>query len=710
MDSISYSTYTSSRDISQVRVNFARPLCFCGFTAVSIYPEPPSTTGRWSRSAPPPPPPSPAVKKTNWVYECHFSSKQRGMMAPDPCEDCERRRTARSRLLAKNTKERRWFAGSNSGKGCERHQAVKNDEVELWPRKKPAAATTAATTAATIAAKHDHHTDHTTTTSAAHKTVVGADIQVEAKYLNAASMNGYKVCGFHMHALEWHHMQTLDVNQILTVAKDTSCDYFHLSVVRCLDDLAKTTTIKNCNIDTNYHLGLKLFRKVRCFCGKDAILVRGPAVASSTSSSQSNTTNSNRGNNDNSNNCNNNDSEEYFIMCAGRVYDNHTDYEMVPQSGMDAYYNYNIRTWIKSKGFINCSLQVRLQKAIFEFNLLPIHSRIYVTDWLSQWFKPITLAPPTQALTVFPSESVWFQRTDELLTTIRDPTTASSSSKVGAPALPVPLIPATLRPTLASKRLATVQDIGPGGLMVLSTEVQVKERDQLNSATGLYELDKGLKEALAHHAAVVKSIKERTSVLLSRSEEQYQYRKEMDMTDYPSVAMLLCNKCKNSTSRDFCVISRARPSSPFPPPPSQHKHKLGQGDTTTTSSQTVPTTLRSIHLPSPKGSDDEHVDAPGAQMDELFDLLDPLTGLIAPNSELDQADRELEQTMTRHAMVFERTMEVWSRLVPDFIQCRGCCFREAGLDVLPATIIFCVLSVLTRSNSTSCLMACVAKR
>lgn len=371
-------------------------------------------------------------------------------------------------------------------------------------------------------------------------------------------------------------------------------------------------------------------------------------------------------------------------MCAGRVYDNHTDYEMVPQPGTDSYYGYNIRSWIMKSGrFINCSLQVRLQKAIFEFNLLPIHSRIYVTDWLSQWFKPIPLTPPTQALTVFPSEPVWFQRANEFLTTIRDPTTATLSSKASAPALPIPLIPTTPRPTLASKRLATVQDIRPGGLMALSTGVQVKERDQLNSATGLCELDKELKEALARHAAAVDSIKERISMLSSRSEEQDRYHKEIDMTGYPSVTMLLCDKCKDSTSRNFYVIPHARPSSPLPPPPSQHKHKLGPGTTTTFSTQTAPSTLRSTYLPSPEGSDDEHVDAPGAQVRELFDLLDPVTGLIALDTELDQADRELEQTMSRHAMMFDRTMEVRSRLVPDFIQCLGCCFREAGLDVLP---------------------------
>jgi hypothetical protein len=70
-------------------------------------------------------------------------------------------------------------------------------------------------------------------------------------------------------------------------------------------------------------------------------------------------------------------------------------------------------------------------------------------------------------------------------------------------------------------------------------------------------------------------------------------------------------------------------------------------------------------------------------MDGLFDLVDPLTGLIALDAELEEADRKLEWILERHAKVFERTMEVRSRLVPDFLQCRGCCFRETGMDILP---------------------------
>ena len=40
-----------------------------------------------------------------------------------------------------------------------------------------------------------------------------------------------------MHALEWHHMQTLSIEDILALAADeTRCDVFNLSVVRWLGD------------------------------------------------------------------------------------------------------------------------------------------------------------------------------------------------------------------------------------------------------------------------------------------------------------------------------------------------------------------------------------------------------------------------------------------------------------------------------------------
>ncbi|KAG0296590.1 hypothetical protein BGZ97_004494, partial [Linnemannia gamsii] len=147
------------------------------------------------------------------------------------------------------------FTGPSSGEGCERYKVVKYDEVELWPRKRRATRTSTAT-------KHDYLDNAAAMTrTQARKSIIGADIQVKTKYLNEAPMDGRrKVCGFHMHALEWHHMQTLDVNQIPVAAKNGSCDHFNLSVIRWLGVLAGTT-IKNSNIDTNYHLGFKLFHK-----------------------------------------------------------------------------------------------------------------------------------------------------------------------------------------------------------------------------------------------------------------------------------------------------------------------------------------------------------------------------------------------------------------------------------------------------------------
>lgn len=70
-----------------------------------------------------------------------------------------------------------------------------------------------------------------------------------------------------------------------------------------------------------------------------------------------------------------------------------------------------------------------------------------------------------------------------------------------------------------------------------STRAQVKERDQFNSATGLYKLDKELTEALKRHAAAVASIRERGLMLSSLSEEQDRYHKEIGMTAFPFVTI-----------------------------------------------------------------------------------------------------------------------------------------------------------------------------
>ncbi|KAF9951380.1 hypothetical protein BGZ70_001008, partial [Mortierella alpina] len=118
-------------------VHLPRPQCFCGLTATAIYPDPdaepapvadpsslfyatyepaadlhPTSRGdtvwagtRAGSGWPIPPSPTTAARRkrsqaqngqpfsvllrSNWVYECHFTPKQEGMVAPDPCLDCQ---------------------------------------------------------------------------------------------------------------------------------------------------------------------------------------------------------------------------------------------------------------------------------------------------------------------------------------------------------------------------------------------------------------------------------------------------------------------------------------------------------------------------------------------------------------------------------------------------------------------------------------------
>lgn len=107
---ISSSSPSSSQLLppSRILVNLLRPKCFCGFTSVSLYPESPSSSS--------------SVRKTNWVYECHFTPNQIGMVKLEPCEDCE---DGRERVLArtsfKGVKKRslsfvaRWRGGGTVG-------------------------------------------------------------------------------------------------------------------------------------------------------------------------------------------------------------------------------------------------------------------------------------------------------------------------------------------------------------------------------------------------------------------------------------------------------------------------------------------------------------------------------------------------------------------------------------------------------------------
>ncbi|KAF9183699.1 hypothetical protein BGZ51_003848 [Haplosporangium sp. Z 767] len=68
-----------------------------------------------------------------------------------------------------------------------------------------------------------------------------------------------KVCGFHMHALEWHNMQSLDTLSKIALAECAQCPVFNLSLTRWLDNGMN-------------HLQLEPFNDVSCFCGDPMVI------------------------------------------------------------------------------------------------------------------------------------------------------------------------------------------------------------------------------------------------------------------------------------------------------------------------------------------------------------------------------------------------------------------------------------------------------
>ncbi|KAF9175077.1 hypothetical protein BGX20_008319 [Mortierella sp. AD010] len=68
-----------------------------------------------------------------------------------------------------------------------------------------------------------------------------------------------KVCGFHMHALEWHTMQNLGTQEQITLTERAQCPIFNLSVTRWLN--------KGAN-----NLQKKPFNSIKCHCGDPMVV------------------------------------------------------------------------------------------------------------------------------------------------------------------------------------------------------------------------------------------------------------------------------------------------------------------------------------------------------------------------------------------------------------------------------------------------------
>ncbi|KAF9570582.1 hypothetical protein EC968_001657 [Mortierella alpina] len=350
-------------------VHLPRPQCFCGLTAVAIYPDPdcdapgpgdssvsactayaaaadnrlaprgdtvwagtragsgwpiphsPTTAARRRRSQEQDGQPASVLLRSNWVYECHFTPKQEGMVAPDPCQDCQDEPlivtpkhtgtvtddaleaeephdeqvisaadnwndgwdTVQTGTLDRyynpeNVHSTQWPTSLGAISGWDRAESTREDSsrgkyVDREPKydpwdhassRSPEAEPRLPSTNASLSSPPTLQTRPTsepafppTRSLPKEQPLLLTNPIVTTS--RAHSGQNVLVCGFHMHALEWHCMQGLAHQEILTLAQRANCPIFNLSITRWLD--------RGIN-----HLAMEPFTRVSCFCG-DAMIV-----------------------------------------------------------------------------------------------------------------------------------------------------------------------------------------------------------------------------------------------------------------------------------------------------------------------------------------------------------------------------------------------------------------------------------------------------
>ncbi|KAF9952515.1 hypothetical protein BGZ72_006155 [Mortierella alpina] len=311
----SYANYASAADIQPTARG---DTVWAGTRAGSGWPIPSSPTAgsRRKRSQAQNSQPLSVLLRANWVYECHFTPKQEGMVAPDLCTDCRDEPVIDTATATVDTAETDepldeqavpaadyrndgWDAArtgtlyhyynpenvdttlrptshgtpsgwdkaegtredSSKGKYVDRepkhdpwnHASSRSLDAEVrLPSMNPALSSlpTQPSLPASELGPFPKSTLPKESVTPTHP------VPSTAK---AHSGQNVLVCGFHMHALEWHCMQPLAQQEVLTLAQRANCPVFNLSITRWL------------NQGIN-HLPMEPFTPVNCFCG-DAMIV-----------------------------------------------------------------------------------------------------------------------------------------------------------------------------------------------------------------------------------------------------------------------------------------------------------------------------------------------------------------------------------------------------------------------------------------------------
>ncbi|OAQ24201.1 hypothetical protein K457DRAFT_129975 [Linnemannia elongata AG-77] len=694
-----------------VTVTFPRPKCFCGYTAVSIYPDPAlSLPSRGDKHH---------LLKNNWVYECHFTPKQRGMVQPDICEDCEEARNRATRksneLMGSSTTTQDFDPSPSSSQNSttatttnktkkhrqyKRHMAPMYDNIELWPR--PSSSSS------------DYSSTKTTNNKGNDKeTLIGANIKHPSAFYGLSPLDHLRVCGFHMHALEWHHMQTVGIDKILRLADKTNCPVFNLSVVRWLGEQirkpatstgtsARTTTrasstgTQNKNKDNDamsfiMGMDLKLFHKMGCHCKKEAALVRAPVIPPSTPSSSSLATSSRRAAATNTSSVQ--QEKQFWIVCRARA-EIKSSFEIVDRGGSGGEMgNRNFPEFFgttttsgsgpgssrrgrkvvpagTSMGLPGqlCSFGIPLEIANFGHNRSPIHSKVETNTRLSQW-----LSPPTALSLSHPRPFYISTQAKQTVSAVKgSPATGWRLQQPVISSKPGSLV--TMRyleqngwpwsapflysedsqsQVLERERRDYIKDEHSHQHFVRWIE-EVRRTEQVPEKCDLEGLDNELHDVLAQHDKVLKSRigvdEEGCSIEMQEDYVGSRFYKKVDMDAIPTLRLQLCKDCRQG-GHEFCVIPRYRHDHKHPPPsPSQL-----------------------IQLDVDMNIDIDTGVACQVEAEAEVDL------------ELRQVDRELEEVMRRHAEQVQRIAEARSWLIPFFLECESCELRRLDVDVLPCS-------------------------
>ncbi|KAF9384312.1 hypothetical protein CPB97_005790 [Podila verticillata] len=292
----------SSNSDDQLFADMERPQCFCGKVATTIcpiqaseprHPRSPGDRGysapltyplsefdfstaytdndefsfeyqkpySYRRSArisnkPPPEPPRKKPPTSQVVFECHFTTPQEGMTPPEVCAECE------DQLGRPNERELdSGFEMFKRLKGQEKEEGERNvDGVDSWPMVSISAGPAQDT--------EDQDGEDSWSSPIYHTYNQPKQQSNLPHFVSMPSLPpGYKlpeprkrkVCGFHMHALEWYAMQDMSVEEQIVLTRTADCPVFSQSVTRWLD----------CRPND---LELTPFNDINCFCMEPMVI------------------------------------------------------------------------------------------------------------------------------------------------------------------------------------------------------------------------------------------------------------------------------------------------------------------------------------------------------------------------------------------------------------------------------------------------------